>query len=266
MVKFFVLSGLMFLSAVSAELTYAKQEIILYSYHNSPPFLIEPQAGLTPLFVKLLNQWQKDIHFSSKLLSRLELNNIVSHGQPYFILWSNPIWFKALDNNIQSSQPLFWDSEVIISLADHPIEFYVPQDLAGLRIATLKGSRYKGIDGLVEKGVIQRVDKNTNAEGLMLLKAKKVDAVFMSRSTYAYWMQHNIYKSTDFKMVKAAQDAYSRHVLAKDNQSTVFDVINAFIKTLPNNQDWKRAVKQYGLDKMYSPFDLDLDELSGFQD
>ena len=238
--------------------------IQLYSYHIDPPFQLKNQTtDLSRSLVEKLNQWQQDRVFELLVLSRTEINKIISSGKPYLLLWANPLWFRSKDPNVQASKNIFWDADIWVSNRTHPVDYALPKDLIGKHIGARKGYYYKGITPLIKEGKIKASLVSNDAKNYQQLVSKKVEAFVMSRSSYLYWKASEI-DVTGFNTSLSPHDAYKRHILVSQHYETLLPMLNQFIEQLKNNADWNSRLKKWGVQSLVEPIELDLDELMDY--
>ena len=235
--------------------------IPLYSYHESEPFVLKHEPGLSEVFTREFNRLAPaTLQLQLIPIERDALNAKVRRHEPLLILWANKLWFQGLEPGLVPSQPLFWDSDVVVSLRAHPQPYQTPADLTGHRIAAMSGHVYVGIDALALAGRLQRIDTE-NEDGLMtLLQARQVDAMLLSYSTVLYWQKHRA-GLVPLYVANAPHDAFSRHILMTPELSGLESGINAVLAKLQQDPQWKQALQHFGIHALVDPLQLDLDEL-----
>ncbi|NRB42582.1 MAG: ABC transporter substrate-binding protein, partial [Pseudomonadales bacterium] len=195
-----------------------------------------------------------------KQVKRPVLNALVEAGSDYAILWANPIWFKARDDDLLASNPFLWDADVWVSTAVKPIVYSEPENLVGLKIGARHGYFYKDIDKLVNLKKITRINQSSDYQNLQQLQAGNIDAFVMSRSSLHYWYASNV-DSNLLYIAQSPHDAFTRHVLVNQRNQPLLTVINPFIQQINQNKDWKSQLSQWGIDSLLNIYELELEEI-----
>lgn len=182
----------------------AIETVTLYSYHDHPPFVTGPHAGLTEDLALYLNSLAPDHYrFVVKLLPRARLNaqlagwiNGDCTGQDcaanWLVAWVNPAWgFIKGNEDPYQWQPLFEDSNAIVSLRDRAFEYHAAESLDGRILLGMRGHHYVGIDDRVEQGRVKRIDGNDERDNLLKLLAERGDAALLPTSTIDYFLTHD---------------------------------------------------------------------------
>ena len=249
-----------FVASLSQAQTYK-----IYSYHSDAPFHLPKESrDLSRAWVQSFNELNSEVQLELIQISRPKLNEIVKSGESYLILWANPLWFKSKDKHVSATDVIFWDADIWLSNKMAPVKYETPQDLVGLTIGGRTGYYYKGVNELVAKQKIIRIDQDTDFKNTESLKNKKIDALVMSRSSYLYW------ETTDFDIqpffsAVSAHDAYTRHILlSRDNQHLI-PALNKTIKTLKEDAIWQLQLIMWGVKDLVNPFELELNELQGVE-
>lgn len=247
-----------------ASFSAQSKTIPIYSYHIDPPFQLKHQAtDLSRSLVESLNQWQTDKVFELEVLSRTDINTIISSGQPYLLLWANPLWFKSKDPDVQASKNIFWDADIWVSHREHPVDYALPRDLIGKHIGARKGYYYKGITPLIKDGKIKASLVSNDSENYQQLINHHVEIFVMSRSSYLYWKASEVDVS-GLNTSLSPHDAYKRHILVSKQYEALLPMLNRFIEQLKANKDWTRRLKKWGVQSLVEPIELDLDELMDY--
>lgn len=233
----------------------------VYSYHSDPPFYLpEKNNDLSREWIKQFNRWQNQIEFRLVHLERTELNQIVDAGKPYLILWANPLWFAFRDSQLHSSEPIFWDADIVISTSQQPFQYQVPDDLRGLRLGGRNGFYYKGLEQMVEDRELIRFDVEHDIDNYQRLFQKQIDAFIMTRASLLYWRQHKP-DLNELYVATTPHDAYSRHLLVSPEHQDLLPLINDFIEHCANSLQWQAQLKYWGVEMLLNPFELEFDEL-----
>lgn len=246
----------------SAQLLAAPETINVYSYHLHPPFITSPEHGLSHDVIQLLNnKADGQYQFKLQMVPRRRLNLILSDwtsgqcvaednqcNKNWMVLWVNPKWgFGQQATTTFQWKFLLEDSNSIISLQDHPIEYQGPESLLGLRLGGIGGHRYVGIDEKVEAGLIIRIDGNHERNNVMKLLAQRIDTILLPTSTMQYYLsQDKVIKQNKDKFFLSPKkhQEYTRNIMLSRQAIE----LNKFIEDIDLfDAEWVQKLNQYGL-------------------
>jgi len=216
------------------------ETITIYSYHNHPPFVTGKSTGLTFDLADALQKAPGNYKFEVRLVPRARLNALLKNwiegrcedgscDKNWLVPWVNPKWgfIKGpVDNYIWHE--LFDDSNSIVSHSDNPIDYKSPESLKGHLFAGMRGHRYVGIDDLVSRGEIKRVDGNRERDNLMKLLMKRVDATLLPTSTMQYLL--NVDKTIQasagkFSLASKKHQSYTRYMMVPGSRPDLLKVL-----------------------------------------
>lgn len=236
MKNFIILSILFFLNTI----LYAKENIVVYTYHNHPPFITDNNKGLSYKLVNYLNQNSLDYNFILKVVPRSRLNYILKpwiknncnndEGRcksKWLVLWVNHKWGFGNNSLINFSwTPILKDSNIVVSSNTNKIEYKTPNTLINLTLAGISGHKYVGIDKLVEKNKIKRIDSNNELDNLFIVLSKKADVTIIPKSSFLYFQNLNKnLKSLYYS--KTYHQTYMRNIMTNKNDSQLIDYLNS---------------------------------------
>lgn len=209
---------LLFLLSLIVPSRYGITETIdLFTYHNHPPFVTEPGRGLTfDLAQELTKLAQGRYAFTVRVLPRSRLNLQLAPwiqnrcDQPkascqnnWTVLWVNQAWgFGSAPEKNYRWVELFQDSNAIISLQEHQVDYKNPQSLIGYRFGGMRGHSYMGMETLFKEGKINRIDGNDERQNIFTLLMKRLDVILLPTSTIRYFL------TKDKEISKFAQKIY----------------------------------------------------------
>ena len=228
----------------------AQQRVEVWTYHVSPPFILDDAQGLSYDFVKLLNSDPGNkgrFRFELAQLPRDHLDVELERKQPGVLLWTTPSFFTAAQaNNGRWSGPLLMDQQVFVSLPDAPFDYGGPKTLHGLILGGVLGHRYKALTSDIKNGAIERQDAQTDLENFEKLMAGRIDTLLIPRSTLLYYLKHAQHKNLYVSDAPLYQ--FARHLLVTDALGeAVSSYLAEFIETLPANPEWQILLFRYGL-------------------
>lgn len=241
------------------------QTLTLYTYHEAEPFIIEGHVGLSQHFVEHFNRLNKGgLQLRLQPILRPALNRKIAANEGVLLLWANELWFKKLNEQVKESEVLFWDSDMLVSLAEKPLEYTGPQSLMGKTFVAPAGHVYYELDDLITAGKIKRISVPDYFSMLAELLSGKADAMMLTHSTLLFWQKNRpdvpaLYSS------KQHYDEYSRHILVTPPMAGHLPEINRVIAAMRHDQAWQQLLNQYGIYSLLDPFNLDIEELQQVQ-
>ncbi len=197
---------LLILAMILGLSAFAKDKIIVYTYHNHAPFITIKNHGLSFDLIQLLNEKTSEAYeFELKVVPRGRLNYILKPwiqgncqkktkkcNPNFMVLWVNHKWGFGKDALSNFTWiPLFEDSNVIVSSKSNKVEYQKPEDLIGKKLAGVSGHKYLGIDDLVKEGKINRINGNSELENLQVVLASRVDVTLLPKSAFNYYQMIN---------------------------------------------------------------------------
>lgn len=217
---------------------YAKEDINVYTYHNHAPFILEDNKGLTYDLIKQLNKNSKDFKFNLKVVPRSRLNYILKPWinktcmkkkckNNWIVLWVNHKWGFGKDSLENFSwTSLFKDSNAIISSNTNKIEYKNPSSLMGKTLAGMAGHKYVGIDDLVAKGFIKRVNGSSELANLKVILSNRADVTLLAKSAFDYYLKTNEELKNLYVSKKPHQE-YLRNIMTNKENKVLINYLNS---------------------------------------
>ncbi len=237
---------LVFLVSVTA---VAAEDIRLLTYHAAPPFIInrDNRTGLTYDLADILtNNSAGRYRFVVDDLPRKRLDLILSQIDVAVVPWANPAWFddKKRERFLWSDGYLN-DSNALLSPASNPFEYSGPQSLVGKSISGLLGSRWAGIDELVAKGQVHRINFSNYFSAMRMIQHGRSDvALIPSPIARHFTASKKLSGLIHFSSLPHSQ--FFRHFLIK-GRVEVRDYLQSQVPYLLNSPQWKALLVGYGL-------------------
>lgn len=228
----------------------AQQRIEVWTYHFSPPFILENSQGLSHAFVDLLN---KDLgnhnrfRFELVELPRKRVDMRLVRKRPGILLWATPSFFTAVQTaNGKWSQPLLIDQQDFVSLPDAPFEYEGPESLHGLVLGGVLGHRYGELEEDIASGAITRQNVQTDEQNIQKLLSGRINTLLIPRSTLLYYRKEQQLRDLYVSAVPLYQ--FARHLFINGAPGkAVIDYLDGFLATLPDNPEWQILLFKYGL-------------------
>lgn len=225
-----------------------KVPVNVYVYHLKPPFIthLKNEQGLYYDFSKYLSSKSKKYQFKTVFIPRKRIDHMIKYQKLNGILLGvNPVWFKDKEENKYLwTAKIFTDQDEVVSLKEKPIEFSTPSSLENLRFGGVRGFYYYGINELVAKNIINRIDTISEQALLNMLITKRIDCAIISKSTFNYITRQSKNRSLFHLSVKP-HDKYTRKLLILHKDQAIFDDIEPIIKTMEHDRAWAAILLSY---------------------
>lgn len=224
------------------------RHVTVYAYHLKPPFIVDlhRQQGLYYDFSAFLNSKGDAYRFQTQFVPRNRLEYDLTHNNfDGVLLGVSPIWFRDLAETKYLWTPgIFDDQDEIVSLAETPFDYQGPQSLIGKKLGGVLGFSYFGVDKLVAKGKIARINTVGEHEVLEMLLKGRVDAGIVSRSTLNYLVAREGWQGR-FHLSRKPHDRFSRRVLVLRRDQALYDYLLPILRGLPTDKDWQAILRKY---------------------
>lgn len=228
----------------------AQQRVEVWTYHLSPPFMLDDRQGLSHAFVDMLNKDPGNhdrFRFELVELPRKRLDGRLAQRKPGVLLWATPSFFSAKQTaNGKWSQPLLIDQQVFVSLPDTPFEYEGPESLHGLVLGGVLGHQYHALEEDIARGKIERRDAQSDMQNIEKLLSGRIDTLLIPRSTLLYYRKEH--QLRDLYVSTTPLYPFARHVLVNGPlDGAVVSYLEEFLRVLPDNPEWQILLFQYGL-------------------
>jgi polar amino acid transport system substrate-binding protein len=228
----------------------AQQRVEVWTYHFSPPFILDNAQGLSHAFVELLNLDPANrgrFRFDLVELPRKRVDIRLVRKRPGILLWATPGFFTAPQTaNAKWSEPLLIDQQDFVSLPDAPFEYEGPESLRGLTLGGVLGHRYEGLEADIASGAIKRQDVQNDLQNIEKLLSGRIHTLLIPRSTLLYYRKEQNLGELYVSATPLYQ--FTRHLLYADTLGRpVTRYLDEFLRALPNNPEWQILLFHYGL-------------------
>ena len=228
----------------------AQQRVEVWTYHFSPPFVLDDAQGLSQAFVELLNNnAANDYRFRFELvkLPRKRVDKRLERKRAGILLWATPSFFTAAQTADGTwSEPLLTDQQDFVSLPDAPVEYENPASLDNLVLGGVLGHRYEGLEADIASGAIKRQDAQGDLQNLEKLLSGRISTLLIPRSALLYYRKEKMLRDLYVSNMPLYQ--FNRRVWIADTlgQSAI-GYLDRFLETLPENPEWQILLFRYGL-------------------
>lgn len=184
----------------------AQDSVLHFGYASGgyPPYLFPVGDGQnTGIIYDVLSRaldgmgWTLAVEYSPELRGQMQLDAGLVDCRGKALEWVDD------PGRYQWSDPLIQTTNVLITRADRPPRPATPQGLDGCSVATLRGYSYPVFEKAFRQGAINRVDKATPEEALMLVSRGRVEGAFLDEATAAYLLRIcPEYDACDFRVAR----------------------------------------------------------------
>ncbi|HBM09775.1 MULTISPECIES: ABC transporter substrate-binding protein [Pseudomonadaceae] len=228
----------------------AQQRVEVWTYHFSPPFILEDGEGLSRAFVDLLNNDAANnqrFRFELVKLPRKRVDIRLARERPGVLLWATPNFFTAEQAaNGKWSGPLLIDQQDFVSLPDAPFEYENPESLHNLVLGGVLGHRYEGLEADIASGAIKRQNAQGDLQNIEKLLSGRIGTLLIPRSTLLYYRKEK--KLQDLYVSNTPLYQFTRHLWVADALGqAATQYLARFVENLPENPEWQILLFHYGL-------------------
>jgi len=240
------------------------ENINIYTYHDHPPFVTGKAEGLSYDLSHLLNEkagesFKFDLHVIPRARLNMIMRNWIAGECPapenkcddnWIIIWVDHHWGFGKE----PMKHYYWitilnDSNSIISLTVNKVEYRNPTSLVGLTFGGMLGHKYVGIDNLVQKGVITRIDGTRERDNIFKLLKKRVDVILLPTSTIQYFISKDAIiskQSDELYIAPTKHQEYKRNFMVPKTR----DDLKKFLESVDLSADsWKARLRDVGLNR-----------------
>lgn len=231
--------------------THAKNDAInitTWNYYLSEPFANKKGKGLALDFTNLLNKIMPEkYHFKLKNIPRARLNLLLENQDNQgIVLFVNSSWMgKNAKDKYLWTPAIYQDYNDIIS-AKKKITYNTPQSLIGLRFGGISGRKYRYLEELFDKRLVQRIDLRTEEQAMMMLIQGRIDVTSQPRSITNYLIQKLKLQEKVFISPKPLFKFDRRIMLTHKLNKLHLDLSDGILQ-LSKDDKWINLKKKYGL-------------------
>ena len=225
-----------------------KALIAIYTYHLKPPLItdVNTKKGLYFDFTNRLNSLSEKYQFETIFVPRKRIDRMLENNNlDGILLGVNPLWFNDTDETkFLWTSRIFTDRDEVISLASHAIEYSDKNALKGKVFGGVRGFYYYGINELVSKNEITRVDTVREEDLFTMLLNHRINSAIVSRSTFDFLVKYNNWQGK-FYLSKKPHDIFDRRILVPKANAELYQHIEPLIETLQFDKSWQALIAQY---------------------
>lgn len=243
------------ISFATALANASAREIVvpLVNYYSYAPFSMpDENSDLTRELASLLTADSGGRYrFVPSLIPKGRLDIMMQHDNwQGVVVWLNPRFVND-ESKLRYiwSNPLMQESDLVLSHIDAPVEFTGLASLKGKVLGTVLNQRYADVEEMLANGELHRSDAPSQENSLRKLLLKRVDVVFVSRSTLGQLRQRIPEFDAKIYIASKPRNSFTRHVMITPAMppDIVSYVQNAVAK-LGSNPSWRKIATRYHID------------------
>ena len=228
-------------------------KVPLVTYYNYAPFgLDDGSSDLTHDLANLLTQNSGGRYrFVPTFLPKGRLDNMLQYQNwQGVVAWLNPRFVndEAMSRHIWTV-PLIQESDLVVSNIDAPVHFTGIQSLQGKVLGTILNQRYADVEEMLANKQLRRSDASSQESNVRKLLLKRVDVVFVSRSTLSGLHQRIPEFESKLYIATLPRNSFTRHVmLTRELPPELIDYVRNTVAKLGSTPSWRDIMKRYHLD------------------
>ncbi|KKJ75980.1 hypothetical protein WH95_15585 [Kiloniella litopenaei] len=228
--------------------TTAAAEYNIYSYHNTPPFIIRDGEGLSYDLVRYLNKYGDNrFQFKLSVLPRKRLDILLKANRDMIVPWVSPEWFGMGSRSRYLWTPsLLSDANIYFSRKSDSIDIKKMKDLETLILGGVLGHQYSDIDREIEKGRLTRTNAPRERNLIKMLIGKRIDIAIMEESSARYLVRAEKLEQ-DIYFSPHKHSRFQRHLLINGYLPDVHQFLNETILQMAADPEWIAIKSRYEL-------------------
>lgn len=222
--------------------TLATQSVPLYSYYTDPPFAVGSDVSLTERLANWLSGRSAGRYaFVPTALPRKRLDQIVA--TPHWsgvVAWVNPRWM--LDDDQQRflwSRAFTFDTNLVVSHRDRPVDFRGSPSLNGLRVGGIVGRQYTDLKEAFDSGGARREDAMSETNNLSKLKLGRIDVTFVTAMSLKDHRRQMPDLDRWLYVAARPRGSFDRHLFTSRDQTELMAFLNQALSALAADEQWR---------------------------
>lgn len=225
----------------------AQQEILLYSYQQKTPYVVDAghRQGLYFDLAERLEAQMPDYRFVVQEIPRRRLDLLLEQGQlDGLVVGANPDWF-ADASRYQWSHPFIEDGNLLLSRSDGQASRLGIGDLEGKRLGLVGGHSYPELQALLESGKVERQNANSELANLERLLRGWIDATVVGIRTLEHHLSQHPEQRARIHVAEPVLHRYPRQLLVPPRYEKLLPALDKAIDALPEDPVWQKRQKRY---------------------
>ncbi|MES2934225.1 MAG: transporter substrate-binding domain-containing protein [Pseudomonadota bacterium] len=230
-------------------------DVPLVNYYSYAPFSIpDESADLTRQLAQLLtNNSGGRYHFVPTLLPKGRLDNmLLDHHWQGVVAWLNPRFVN--DENKSKyiwSESLMLETDLVVSHVDAPIHFTGITSLEGKVLGTVLNQRYADVEQMIANKQLRRSDAPSQENNVRKLLLKRVDVVFVSRSTINALRRRIPEFNKKLYIASMPRNSFTRHIMLTPGlQPELISYVQSTVAKLSTNPTWHDIAMRYRIEEL----------------
>jgi hypothetical protein len=222
-----------------------------YNYYLDPPF-VSDQGGLAQelvdyLNLKLAGEYRlKLVNEPHARVTRARLNEPATFGG--IVLFAHP---RFVDDPQQTrflwTPGMFKDSAVLVFSGATAPPVKELTALTGKLLGGIPEHRYKGLDEMVAKGALRRLDSSSESVNLKLLEKGRIDFTLMGASTFNALRDELQLAGSIASLPVPGDPEFQRQILVGNSQPELAARLGKIVTAMPTDPQWRPVVQRYQL-------------------
>ena len=228
------------------------RELILYTYHDKPPYYFHADGsgknvlGIYTDLATYLNARQGQYSVRVQLLPRLRLQASLEQGlMDGGVIGGHPPWFQDKEQTRYLwTAPFMLDMDVVVVQRDRPFAYKHPEDLTGKRLSLPRGLYFWGVTELIGQGRIDADETSSDIQNLQKVALERADATITSILTYKHLMKH-LFCEDELIYLQLPHDRFDRRIFFPKGREDYYQVINPLLQDILECDVWLGVLEKY---------------------
>lgn len=235
--------------------------VVAYNSYLQPPF-VDDRGGLAQVLVNYLNLKLADQYrFQLENIPRARLMRTALHDPEQFAdiaLFLNPRFVGDADRSrFLWSPPLSHDRNLLIFRGPAAPDIRKLQDLKGMRFGHIRDYRNRSMDELVTNGLISREEAGDELANLRKVLVERIDFTVMNSTMFTVLSRQYLFGNRLVGVAVPDDPPFTRHILTSRRNPELAKRIDALVKAMPGDPDWKKLSAAYDLEIKGLPDSID---------
>lgn len=224
-----------------------QREILLYSYQQKPPYVVDAgrRQGLYFDLAERLEAQMPDYRFTVQEIPRRRLDLLLQQGQlDGLVVGVSPDWF-ADATRYRWSHAFIDDGNLLVSRSEGEVSRLGIDDLAGRRLGLVGGHAYPELQAVLASGKTERQNANSELANLERLLRGWIDATVVGMRTLDYQEHQQPGLRGRIHVAEPVLYRYPRQLLVPARYEKLLPALDKAIDALPSDPVWLKRQKHY---------------------
>ncbi|EWH12225.1 ABC transporter substrate-binding protein [Catenovulum agarivorans DS-2] len=222
---------MLLLLIIIAHASCAKTVVVLYTYYEKPPFIIDLKnnIGLSFDLASELNHFAQNYHFELVYLPKQRATNKAIEAGA--LLWVNPSWVNG--TNTQTflwTKPVMYDRELYVT-NDKSLIFSDNSSLYNKTLVGVRGYHYFNLNELIKQGNVLRHNVDNETTIAKMLANKRGDFGVMGLQTYSYIIKQNPEYKNQLYILEGYVKPFTRSIAVSSSSPAIYQKLIQFFQS-----------------------------------